>query len=72
MPGMLGVLNAAIAAGLGGAIVIAVTGDSRAALLVAVIAAVVTMAAITAYFMRMYAGVGSLFDARFPAPRREP
>lgn len=72
MPGMIGALNAALAAGLAGAIVIALTGDSRAALLVAAITGVVTLAVITVFVMRMFTRVGRFFETRFPAPGREP
>ena len=41
------------------------------ALLVAAVAAVGTMVAITMFFMRTYARIGNLVEARFPAPGRE-
>ena len=71
MPGMVSVLNAAIAGGIGGAVAIAVTGDGRLALIAALGTAAATMLLLAVWTFRTYATVMGSFDARFPAPRSE-
>jgi hypothetical protein len=68
MPGLIGVLDAAIAGALAGAVVAAVGGDMRASLLAGIAAAIVAGVAMVALSVRVFGGRAAQLVTRFPAP----
>lgn len=72
LPGMLSVINAAIAGALIGAAVIAVGGDARLALLLGVITGIAATLSALAYGIRAFERLNRTLDVRFPAPDDTP
>jgi hypothetical protein len=69
MPGMLAVINAAITGALGAAVVVMLGGDARLALVVGLVAGLLTMAVLTATFVRIFSNQAGHFETRFPSAR---
>jgi hypothetical protein len=68
MPGMIGVLCAAIGGALAGSIAVAAGADARLAVLLGVVAGVFCAATLTVMSVRAFQGVARRLVARFPAP----
>lgn len=71
MPGMLSVINAAIAGGLAAAIAVALDGEARLALIVGLLVGLATVVALMAFGVRTFTRMSGIIEARFPtrAPR---
>ena len=72
MPGLIGVLDAALAGALVGAVVAAAGGDTRAAVLSGLVASIVAILATIAISFSVFPGQVSRMDVRFPAPDAAP
>jgi hypothetical protein len=68
MPGMIGVLNAAIGGALAGSIAVAVGADTRVAVALGIATGVLTAVALIAFSVRVFQGFSRSMVARFPAP----
>lgn len=68
MPGMLSVINAAIAGGLAAAVVVTLGGDSRLALVGGLLVGFATTAALMGLGVRTFARQSRFVEARFPSP----
>jgi hypothetical protein len=71
MPGMISVIDATLAGGLAAAVVAALGGDTRLAVLVGVLAAGLAMLALFGVQTRTFTAQGRRFVARFPARQGE-
>jgi hypothetical protein len=68
MPGLIAVLDAALVGALGGAIVAALGGDTRASVIVGLVAAVVATLGMFYLSFRIFRRQATLLVGRFPAP----
>ncbi len=71
MPGMIGVLNAVIAGALVGAVVVALGGDTRVALIGGIVGGLLAVGALVVGVMRLFVDIGRFLEVRFPAPGKE-
>jgi hypothetical protein len=68
MPGMIAVVDAAVAGALVASIVLGIGMDGRSALVVGVAAGLAAMAALIAYSQRTFQATNRELDVRFPSP----
>jgi hypothetical protein len=66
MPGMIGVLVAALAGGLAGSITVGLGGDARLALVLGVATGIVAVVGLTLYFIRTFTIMSAFTEVRFP------
>jgi hypothetical protein len=71
MPGMLSVLNAAVAGALAGAVVVALGGDSRLALVVGIASGIALMLLLMAWGVRSFSNIERFLEVRFPPVQDE-
>ena len=70
MPGMISVLDAALAGALVAAATVAATADTRLALVLGVVTGIATLVALMAFGARTFARESRFLETRFPDPRR--
>jgi hypothetical protein len=68
MPGMIGILDSAITGALVAAATLAVTADSRVALVVGIAFGILTAVAITVWTVRSFGNLDRFLQVRFPRP----
>jgi hypothetical protein len=68
MPGMIAVLDAALAGGLVAALIVALGGDARVAFIAGVVAVIGAIAVIGAAMYRIFEAGGQFVEPRFPGP----
>ena len=68
MPGMVGVVNAAVAGGLASAVAVAAGADARLALGVGLVAGAATMVVLADASRRVVVSPSRLMPPRFPSP----
>jgi hypothetical protein len=66
MPGMIGVLVAALAGALAGSVTVALGGDARLALVLGVASGVIALLALIAYSVRTFTTLNMFTEVRFP------
>ena len=66
MPGMIGVLVAALAGALAGSITVALGGDARLALVLGVASGIAALLALMAYAVRTFSSLNAFTEVRFP------
>ena len=69
MPGMLSVINAAIAGGLAAAVAVTFGADSRLSFVAGLVVGILTVIGLMAYGVRTVTRQSDIIDARFPSPR---
>ena len=72
MPGMIGVICAAVGAGLCGVLALVVTHDAGLAAAAAIVGFVVIFGLVTVLLMRSVEAFGAGFTAHFPKPKNSP
>ena len=70
MPGMIEVLDAALAGAIAAAIATAAGSDMRTAMIVGLVVGIVAALALVGYAIRIFGGFSRTLLARFPAPTR--
>jgi hypothetical protein len=68
MPGMVGILDAAIAGALVASAVLALTSDARVALVAGIAAGILSTVVITVWTVRSFSDLGRYLGVRFPRP----
>ena len=66
MPGMIGVLVAALSGGLAGAITVALGGDARLALVLGIASGLAMLLALMTYSVRTFSNLNAFTEVRFP------